>query len=369
MTREHQKTPAKPVSAGHGQPPSAGNGGTVEPGPNAGRALLRIENLSKHFLVQKNIFEQLKWQDGRIKRVRQVVHAVNGVSLSIDKGETLALVGESGCGKSTLAKTIIGLHQPTAGKLYYENDEIGALKGRQRLPYQRRIQIIFQDPFSSLNPRKTVMEIVGRPMLVHGTTDKAGLKDAVLDILAQVGLDASYASRYPHQFSGGQRQRIGIARALACRPNLVIGDEPISALDVSIQAQILNLMMDLQEKFDLTYLFVSHDLSVVKHISTRVAVMYLGFIVESASTNEIFKQPNHPYTQLLFSAIPSLDELHFNEAAGLAEGEVPTPIDLPSGCAFNPRCPHRMDRCMKQRPPLLEIEPGRWSACHLNQTA
>ena len=331
-------------------------------------SLLRVENLTKHFLVQKNIFEQLRWQEGRIQRVRQVVHAVNGVSLSIAKGETLALVGESGCGKSTLAKTVIGLHQPTAGKVFYGQDEIGGLSGRRRLPYQRRIQIIFQDPFSSLNPRKTVMEIVGRPMLLHGITDQAGLREAVQDILAQVGLDAAYASRYPHQFSGGQRQRIGIARALACRPELVIGDEPISALDVSIQAQILNLMMDLQEKFDLTYLFVSHDLSVVKHISTRVAVMYLGFIVESADTEEIFARPNHPYTQLLFSAIPTLDKLDFNEAAGLAEGEVPTPIDLPSGCPFHPRCPHRMDRCTKERPTLKEISPGRWSACHLNET-
>jgi oligopeptide/dipeptide ABC transporter ATP-binding protein len=299
--------------------------------------------------------------------VRQVVHAVNGVSLAIAKGETLALVGESGCGKSTLAKTIIGLHQPTAGGVYYGGDEIGGLTGRRRLPYQRRIQIIFQDPFSSLNPRKTVLEIVGRPMLLHGIVGKAGLREAVRDILAQVGLDQAYASRYPHQFSGGQRQRIGIARALACRPELVIADEPISALDVSIQAQILNLMMDLQEKFDLTYLFVSHDLSVVKHISTRVAVMYLGFIVESAATEEIFARPNHPYTQLLFSAIPTLDRLAFSEAAGLEEGEVPTPINLPTGCPFNPRCPQVMPRCRQDRPLLKEIGPGRWSACHLNE--
>ncbi|MGD9123962.1 MAG: ATP-binding cassette domain-containing protein [Desulfarculaceae bacterium] len=369
MTRDHEISRAKSEAIGKNQSHGAESGGMMDSPQNSSQSLLRVEELSKHFPVQKNIFEQLKWQDGRIRRVRQVVHAVNGVSLAIDKGETLALVGESGCGKSTLAKTVIGLHQPTAGRIYYGEDEIGGLTGKQRLPYQRRIQIIFQDPFSSLNPRKTVMEIVGRPMLLHGITDKAGLKDAVLDILAQVGLDAAYASRYPHQFSGGQRQRIGIARALACRPNLVIGDEPISALDVSIQAQILNLMMDLQEKFDLTYLFVSHDLSVVKHISTRVAVMYLGFIVESATTEEIFNQPNHPYTQLLFSAIPTLDKLYFDEAAGLAEGEVPTPIDLPSGCTFHPRCPHCMDRCLEQRPPFKEISPGRWSACFLNETA
>jgi len=369
MTWDNEISHDKPKGIGGNQIPSTASCGGLDPRQNTSQSLLRVEDLTKHFKVQKNIFEQIKWQDGRIRRVRQVVHAVNGVSLAIDKGETLALVGESGCGKSTLAKTIIGLHQPTAGSIYYGQDEIGGLTGRQRLPYQRRIQIIFQDPFSSLNPRKTVMEIVGRPMLLHGITDKAGLKDAILDILAQVGLDASYASRYPHQFSGGQRQRIGIARALGCRPNLVIGDEPISALDVSIQAQILNLMMDLQEKFDLTYLFVSHDLSVVKHISTRVAVMYLGFIVETATTEEIFDQPNHPYTQLLFSAIPTLDKLYFNEAAGLAEGEVPTPIDLPSGCPFHPRCPNVFNPCRITRPVLKEIAPGRLSACHLNDRA
>ncbi len=328
--------------------------------------LLRLEGLTKHFPVQKNLFQQLRWQNGRIRRLRQVVHALNGVDLHIERGETLALVGESGCGKSTLAKTVIGLHRPTAGRIYFGGTEIGALAGRQRRPFQQRIQIIFQDPFSSLNPRKKVLEIVGRPMLRLGLADRAGLRAAVEEVLAQVGLDPDYINRYPHQFSGGQRQRIGIARALACGPELVIGDEPISALDVSIQAQILNLMMDLQERLNLTYLFVSHDLSVVKHISTRVAVMYLGFIVESAATEAIFAAPNHPYTRLLFSAIPTLDDLEFNERAGLAEGEVPTPIHLPKGCPFYPRCPQRMDRCGKERPALLEIAPGRRSACHLN---
>ena len=330
------------------------------------QALLRVESLTKHFPVQKNLFQQLRWQNGRFRRLRQVVHAVNGVSLHIDRGETLALVGESGCGKSTLAKTIIGLHQPTAGRIYYEDNEIGALSGDQRRPFQQRIQIIFQDPFSSLNPRKKVLEIVGRPMLRHGIADKDNLKQAVEQVMAQVGLDPDYLNRYPHQFSGGQRQRIGIARALACGPELVIGDEPISALDVSIQAQILNLMMDLQERLNLTYLFVSHDLSVVKHISTRVAVMYLGFIVESADTEAIFSEPNHPYTRLLFSAIPNLDDLEFNERAGLAEGEVPTPIHLPPGCPFHPRCRHKLPLCSQERPPLAEIAPGRHSACHLN---
>ena len=330
--------------------------------------LLRVDRLTKHFPVQKNLFQQLRWQNGRLRRLRQVVHAVNGVSLHIDRGETLAVVGESGCGKSTLAKTIIGLHPPTAGRIYFDDVEIGALTGKARLPYQRRIQMVFQDPFSSLNPRKTVLQIVGAPMLRHGIADRGGLEAAVTDIMAKVGLDPGYISRYPHQFSGGQRQRIGIARALACRPELVIGDEPISALDVSIQAQILNLMMDLQDEMDLTYLFVSHDLSVVKHISTRVAVMYLGFLVETASTEAIFAAPNHPYTRLLFSAIPTLDELTFNEQPGLAEGEVPTPIDLPTGCPFHPRCTEKLPRCAEERPVLVEIAPGRQSACHLNDT-
>jgi len=329
--------------------------------------LLRMENVTKHFPAQKGFFEQLQWQNGRLSRVRQVVHAVNGVDLDIARGETLALVGESGCGKSTLAKTIIGLHAPTRGKIYYDEQEIGGLRGRARRTYQKRIQIVFQDPFSSLNPRKTVLDIVGQPMRVHGIADSRGLRQSVLDLMAQVGLDPAFISRYPHQFSGGQRQRIGIARALACRPELVIGDEPISALDVSVQAQILNLMMDLQEKFNLTYLFVSHDLSVVKHISSRVAVMYLGFIVESADTDDIFSAPNHPYTQLLFSAIPTLDDLTFKQAPGLAEGEAPTPIDLPGGCPFHPRCIHKMPRCQIERPRLTTIAPGRQAACHMNE--
>jgi len=332
---------------------------------NTNAPLLRIENLVKHFPVQKNIFEQLHFRNGRLRRDRHVVHAVNGVSLFIDRGDTLALVGESGCGKSTLAKTVIGLHPPTSGAIWYGKEEIGSLDRNARRKFQKRIQIVFQDPFSSLNPRKKVMEIVGRPMIVHGIANGKDVKKAVLELLAKVGLDPAYAARYPHQFSGGQRQRIGIARALACNPELVIADEPISALDVSIQAQILNLMMDLQDEFGLTYLFVSHDLSVVKHISTRVAVMYLGFIVEMAETDKIFAEPNHPYTQLLFSAIPTLEDLEFKDSATL-EGEVPTPIHLPPGCPFHPRCPQVMDRCKVDLPVLTEIRPGWQSACHLN---
>lgn len=327
--------------------------------------LLKVEGLTKHFALQKSVFDKMVIQAGRIRLVTQVVHALNGVSLGIRRGETLGLVGESGCGKSTLAKTIVGLHTPTSGQIWYDSQNIVALKGRARKPFKKKIQMVFQDPFFSLNPRKKVAHIVGQPMEVHGLANGRAQRERVLDLLEKVGMDPAYANRYPHQFSGGQRQRIGIARALACDPELVIADEPISALDVSIQAQILNLMMDLQEEFHLTYLFVSHDLSVIKHISNRVAVMYLGFIVESASTEEIFASPNHPYTQILFSAIPSLDQLEFMDGFGI-KGEVPTPINLPSGCPFHPRCPHVFERCRSERPELTQISPRRFSACHLN---
>jgi len=331
----------------------------------AGQApLLRIEGLSKHFPVQKSVFEKIALKGGRLRFLSQVVHAVNQVSLEIRPGETLALVGESGCGKSTLAKTILGLHQPTAGRIFYQGQEISRLRGAERRPFQKRIQIIFQDPFSSLNPRKKIMDIVGQPLSIHGLARGAERRERVLELLAKVGLDPVYASRYPHQFSGGQRQRIGIARALAAQPELVIADEPISALDVSIQAQILNLLLDMQAEFNLTYLFVSHDLSVVKHISLRVAVMYLGFIVETAETEEIFSRPLHPYTQLLFSAIPSLDDLEFKDAPAI-QGEVPTPIDLPQGCPFHPRCLKVMDVCRRERPVLRTLERDHLAACHL----
>jgi oligopeptide/dipeptide ABC transporter ATP-binding protein len=326
--------------------------------------LLRVEALTKHFPVQKGFFDRLTLRHGRLRLLQQMVHAVNGVSLAIGRGETLALVGESGCGKSTLAKTIVGLHRPTAGRVFYDGAEIGGLVGPARRPFQKRIQMVFQDPFSSLNPRKKIAQIVGLPMAAHGVNSPVERRARVERLLVRVGLDAGYADRYPHQFSGGQRQRIGIARALACKPELVIADEPISALDVSIQAQILNLLMDLQEEFGLTYLFVSHDLSVVKHISTRVAVMYLGFIVETAGTEAIFAEPLHPYTQLLFSAIPSLDRLAFTDSV-LGQGEVPTPIDLPSGCPFHPRCPHTTDRCRSERPEPLPAALGRLVTCHL----
>jgi oligopeptide/dipeptide ABC transporter ATP-binding protein len=328
--------------------------------------LLKIEKLTKHFPLQKSIFDKMVLKNRKIQLITQAVHALNGISIGIRKGETLGLVGESGCGKSTLAKTIVGLHPPTSGRIWYGSREIGKLKGRERKPFQKKIQMVFQDPFFSLNPRKKVMHIIGQPMEVHHIARGQAKKERVMELLEKVGMDPAYAFRYPHQFSGGQRQRIGIARALASDPELVIADEPISALDVSIQAQILNLMMQLQEELDLTYLFVSHDLSVIKHISSRVAVMYLGYIVESASTDDIFSSPNHPYTRILFSAIPSLDKLEFVDGLGI-KGEVPTPINLPSGCPFHPRCPNVFEHCRKERPELKEIGPNRFSACHLNE--
>lgn len=328
------------------------------------KPLLRVEGLTKHFPIQKNIFEKIAFKGGRVRFMSQVVHAVNGVSFEIWRGETLALVGESGCGKTTLAKTLLGLHEPTGGTIWYDDREIGGLTGSKRRSFQKRIQMIFQDPFSSLNPRKKVVDIIGQPMTIHGLARGNERRERVLELLAKVGLDPAFASRYPHQFSGGQRQRIGIARALAAEPQLVIADEPISALDVSIQAQILNLMMDMQEEFDLTYLFVSHDLSVIKHISTRVAVMYLGFIVEAAETEEIFANPRHPYTQLLFSAIPSLDRLEFEQVTRI-EGEVPTPIQLPTGCPFHPRCPQVMEVCRRDRPFLKSVVSDHVVSCHM----
>jgi len=331
----------------------------------AAGALLRVEGLTKHFPVQKSIFDKLVVRDGRVRLISQTVHAVNGVSFEIARGETLGLVGESGCGKSTLAKTIVGLYSPTAGRVWFDGQEIGGLSGAVRRPYQKRIQMVFQDPFSSLNPRKKIREIIGLPMLVHGVARASERHDRVGQLLAKVGLDPTYAERYPHQFSGGQRQRIGVARALACQPELVIADEPLSALDVSIQAQVLNLLMDLQEEFGLTYLLVSHDLSVVKHISTRVAVMYLGYLVELAATDAIFDRPLHPYTQLLFSAIPSLDHLEFADAPR-REGEVPTPIDLPAGCPFHPRCPQFMaGRCDAEEPALRPVGDKHAVSCFL----
>jgi peptide/nickel transport system ATP-binding protein len=294
----------------------------------------------------------------------EVVHAVNHVDLQVRQGEVLGLVGESGCGKSTLGRIVAGIIRPTAGKVMYRGRNRDSLEGPEARAASLAVQMIFQDPFASLNPRLRVRDIVGEAPLVHGLVVSGDLDRYVGDLMQRVGLDASYRRRYPHQFSGGQRQRIGIARALAVKPDFIVCDEAVAALDVSIQAQVLNLFMELRQEFGLTYLFISHDLGVVRHLSDRVAIMYLGRIVEEGSTEELFAKPNHPYTVALLAEIPRLDTRRRQFAP--VKGEIPSPLDPPPGCHFHPRCPHAMERCKVEVPALREIAPGRRSACHLN---
>jgi oligopeptide transport system ATP-binding protein len=291
------------------------------------------------------------------------VKAVDDVSLSIKKGETLGLVGESGCGKSTFGRAIMRLEEPTSGEVWYDGDNILTYDAQQIRALRRKMQIIFQDPFSSLNPRKPVASIVGEPLLIHGMKNRRERETRVMELLQVVGLSKEHMRRYPHMFSGGQRQRIGVARALALNPDLVVCDEAVSALDVSIQAQVLNLLKDLQDEFSLTYLFISHDLHVVEHISDRVAVMYLGKIVEVADSKIIYKTPLHPYTQALLSASPMPDPGHKRKRI-LLKGDVPSPINPPPGCRFHTRCPYVQDICSNTEPPLKEVRPGHEAACH-----
>jgi len=316
------------------------------------KALLRTENLVKHYPILGGVF---------LKEIASV-KALDGVSITIDKGETLGLVGESGCGKSTLGRAILRLEEPTGGAVYFNNENILEYGSEQIRNLRKEMQIIFQDPFSSLNPRKTVSHIIGEPLLVHGMGSRKERNERVLELLEVVGLRKEHMRRYPHQFSGGQRQRIGVARALALNPKLIICDEAVSALDVSIQAQVINLLKDLQGEFDLTYLFISHDLSVVEHISDRVAVMYLGKLVEMTTSEKLYKKPLHPYTQALLSASP-LPDPTLKRNRIILKGDVPSPIDPPPGCRFHTRCLFVKDVCRKRVPEFREIEQNHWAAC------
>ncbi|MEO1492131.1 MAG: oligopeptide/dipeptide ABC transporter ATP-binding protein [Pseudomonadota bacterium] len=326
-------------------------------------ALLEVRGLTKRFVKRLDLAGRIAQRLGAGVR-EEIVHAVDGVDLAVAPGEVVGLVGESGCGKSTLGRMIAGILPATEGQILFDGADVATMGGGDRRAAQLDVQMIFQDPFASLNPRMRVEQIVGEAPLVHGLVSRAGLSDYGDDILTKVGLDPALKRRYPHQFSGGQRQRIGIARALAVKPRFLVCDEAIAALDVSIQAQVLNLFMDLREEFDLTYLFISHDLSVVEHIADRVVIMYLGRVVESAPTEALFAQPNHPYTRALLAEVPRLDQ-RGREFAPI-EGEIPSPLNPPQGCHFHPRCAHAMPRCRADVPPLRDIGTGWRSACHLN---
>jgi oligopeptide transport system ATP-binding protein len=319
--------------------------------------LLKVDHLAKYFPITRGIV---------IQREVGAVHAVDDISFDIYKGETLGLVGESGCGKSTAGRTILQLYKPTSGGVYFEGRDLVKLHAEDMRRMRRRMQMIFQDPYASLNPRMTVEEIIGEPLIVHHVASGKAIRDRVKELLGMVGLSGSLVDRYPHEFSGGQRQRIGIARALALEPALIVCDEPISALDVSIQAQVVNLLEDLQEKLGLTYLFIAHDLSMVRHISNRVAVMYLGIIVELANRQELYRNPLHPYTQALLSAVPIPDPtIEERRQRIILEGDVPSPVNPPSGCRFRTRCPLAGTICAEEKPEFRQVGPDHYVACHM----
>jgi oligopeptide transport system ATP-binding protein len=318
--------------------------------------LLEVHGLAMHFPVSEGIVLSHKVGD---------VKAVDGVDFTIDRGETLGLVGESGCGKTTTGRCILRLERPTAGRILFDGEDVGRMDRKGLIAFRRRVQVIFQDPYSSLNPRMKVGDIIAEPIKVHGVERDAKRRQArVRELLSICGLDPKFTDRYPHEMSGGQRQRVGIARALSLDPEFIVCDEAVSALDVSIQAQVVNLLEDLRERFGLTYLFIAHDLSVVRHLCQRVAVMYLGHIVETAACDELFDNPLHPYTQALLAAVPVPDpRIEATRAFQPAKGEVPSPINPPSGCVFHPRCPMAVKSCGQMRPALRELRPGHWVAC------
>jgi oligopeptide transport system ATP-binding protein len=326
-------------------------------GDGRGEPLVRIQNLKKYFPIRKGVLQR------EVARV----HAVDDVSLDVYPGETLGLVGESGCGKSTLGRTVVRLLEPTEGDILFEGQSIAGLSRRQLRPLRRQMQMVFQDPYASLNPRKRVGTIVGDPMRIHGIEEEGkDRRQRVQELLEIVGLSPEHYNRFPHEFSGGQRQRIGVARALALRPKLIIADEPVSALDVSIQAQIVNLFESLQDEFGLTYVFIAHDLNVVRHVSDRVAVMYLGSLVEISPAEQLYQNPLHPYTISLLEAVPIPDpDVERDRETVILPGELPSPIDPPSGCRFHTRCPYRQPtRCHDEPPPLRPFEGGHFAACH-----
>jgi oligopeptide transport system ATP-binding protein len=318
---------------------------------------MQVRDLKKHFPITRGIV---------IQREVGAIKAVDGISFDVYSGETLGLVGESGCGKSTTGRTILQLYRPTAGEVHFEGTDLVNIKGEDLRLMRRRMQMIFQDPYASLNPRMTVGNIIGEPLEVHGIAKGKERRERVQELLRVVGLNPYFVNRYPHEFSGGQRQRIGVARALALNPAFIVCDEPISALDVSIQAQVVNLLEDLQAEFGLTYLFIAHDLSMVRHISSRVAVMYLGKIVELTDRESLYNNPQHPYTKALLSAVPIPDPVvEETRQRVILEGDVPSPANPPKGCNFNTRCPVAIERCREEDPEFREVGAGHWCACHL----